>query len=87
MEQLKNRNSVCISIKVEHNADTPMYNVCTREYWENGIQYMIERVENPLFFICSDNVDYVKEHYIDCEKYYVCLISVRFVKITKIVTI
>lgn len=69
LEQLKNRNSVCISIKVEHNADTPMYNVCTREYWEKAIQYIIERVDNPLFFICSDNVEYVKEHYIDCEKY------------------
>lgn len=66
---LQTRNSICISIKVEDNVAVHMYNVCTREYWEKAIAYMIERVENPLFFICSDNVEYVKEHLIDCEKY------------------
>ena len=30
---------------------------------------MIENVNNPLFFICSDNVEYVLEHLIDAAKY------------------
>ena len=45
IETIRNRESICISIKVEHN------------------------VSNPLFFICSDNVPYVLENFIDAEKY------------------
>lgn len=69
LEKILSRNSVCISIKVEHNVGSAMYDVCTREYWEKAIAYVTEHVENPLFFICSDNVPYVLEHFIDGERY------------------
>ena len=69
VQQLENRNSVCISIKVEHNADNPIWDVCDKSYYEKAIAYIIEHVENPLFFICSDNVQYVLDHYIDANKY------------------
>lgn len=75
LDQIQNRNSVCISIKVEHNVGSVMYDVCTREYWEKAIKYIVENVENPLFFICSDNVPYVLEHFIDADKYDVVLQS------------
>lgn len=69
MDLLRNRNSVCISIKVEHNVGSSLYEVCTKEYWERAIQYIINNVEKPLFFVCSDNVEYVKNNLIDCSKY------------------
>ncbi len=69
LELLKNRNSVCISVKVEHNVGSSMYDVCSHGYWAGAIKYITENVDNPLFFICSDNVEYVKEHLIDCDKY------------------
>lgn len=69
IQKLRERNSVCISVKVEHNVGSSMYDVCSMEYWKEAIQYIIENVENPLFFICSDNVDYVLEHLIDASKY------------------
>lgn len=69
ISQLKERNSICISIKVEHNVEEPMYDVCKKEYWEKAIEYMLENVRDPVFFVCSDNVEYVKEHLIDCQKY------------------
>lgn len=69
IDMIKERNSICVSIKVEHNVGASMYDVCKEEYWEKAIEYMIGRVENPLFFVCSDNVEYVKEHFIDCDKY------------------
>ncbi len=69
ISKLRERNSVCISIMVENGLKNPMYDVCTREYWQKAIEYMLGQVENPLFFVCSDNVEYVKEHFIDCEKY------------------
>lgn len=69
LDKLKLRNSVCISVKVEHNVGNSMYDVCTMDYWEKSIKYITESVENPLFFICSDNVEYVLEHLIDASKY------------------
>ena len=69
VKQLENRNSVCISIKVEHNAGDTLFDVCGKEYYTQAITYITKMVENPLFFICSDNVQYVLEHYIDADKY------------------
>lgn len=69
LDRLRARNSVCISIKVEHNIGNSMYDVCSIKYWKEAIQYIIKNVENPLFFICSDNVDYVLAHLIDTSKY------------------
>lgn len=67
--KIRNRNSVCISIKVQHNVGNSMYDVCNDGYWQEAIDYICKNVENPLFFICSDNVEYVKNNLIDCSKY------------------
>ena len=69
LKQFRNREVVCISIKVEHNVGSSIYDVCTKEYWEKAIQYIVSKIQNPLFFICSDNVAYVKENLIDTSKY------------------
>lgn len=66
---IKSRNTVCISIKVQHNVGNGPYDVCNNGYYEKGIKYITNHIDNPLFFICSDNVDYVKEHLIDTSKY------------------
>ncbi len=73
LDKIRNRNTVCISIKVQHNVGNPMYDVCSMEYWEKAIAKMTEMVENPLFFICSDNVNYVAENLIDTSKYDIVL--------------
>ncbi len=69
IQEIRKRNSVCISVKIEHNIGSSLYDVCTVEYWKNAIKYITEHVDNPLFFICSDNVDYVLENLIDATKY------------------
>ena len=69
IDKIRKRNTVCISIKVEHNVGNEIDDVCTKKYWEDAIKYMIDNVDDPLFFICSDNVEYVKNNLIDCEKY------------------
>lgn len=69
IEKIENRNTVCISIKVQHNVGNPMYDVCNMGYYEKAIKYITEHVENPLFMICSDNVQYVKDNLIDTDKY------------------
>lgn len=69
IEAIESRNSVCISVKVEHNIGSSLYAVCDELYWKKAIDYIIKNVENPLFFICSDNVQYVLEHLIDKDIY------------------
>jgi len=49
IEKIRNRNSVCISIKVQHNVGNKMYDVCNDGYWKEAIQYIYDTVENPLF--------------------------------------
>ena len=69
IDKLKKRNSVCISVKIEHNIGNSIYDVCTMEYWEKAIKFITNNVDNPLFFICSDNVQYVLENLIDASRY------------------
>lgn len=69
LDKLKDRNTVCISIKVQHNVGNTMFDVCNDGYFKRAIKYIQEHVDNPLFFICSDNVAYVKEHFIDIDKF------------------
>lgn len=66
---INNMESVCISIKVQHNVGNSMYDVCNNGYWQKAINYICYNVKNPLFFICSDNVEFVKKNLIDCNKY------------------
>lgn len=69
IEQIRNRNSVCVSIKVQHNVGSSIYNICNDGYWLKAIDYICENVDNPLFFICSDNIEYVRNNLIDCNRY------------------
>ena len=69
IETIKKRNSVCISIKVQHNVGNEMYDVCHETYYKRAIDYIEKHVENPLFFICSDDVEYVEKNLIDTTKY------------------
>lgn len=69
IDLIRDRNSVCVSIKVQHNVGNSIYDVCNDGYWQKAVDYVIGKVDDPLFFICSDNVDYVKEHLIDTERY------------------
>lgn len=68
IEEIEHRNTVCISVKVEHNVGNTIYSVCDMNYWKRAIDYIVEKVEEPLFFICSDNVEYVLENLIDMNK-------------------
>lgn len=69
IKEIINRNSVCISVKVEHSVGNTIHNVCNLEYWKKAISYIIDKVDNPLFFICSDNVEYVVNNLIDIKKF------------------
>ena len=60
ISMIRNRNTVCISIKIEHNLGSSDYDVCDVLYYKKAIAYIEERVENPLYYICSDNLEKAK---------------------------
>jgi len=61
IDEFYTENSVCISIKIEHNEGSTIYDVCDVDYYRKAIDYIIDHVNNPLFFLCSDNVNRAKE--------------------------
>ena len=75
VEMLRERNSVCISIKVEHNAEQnrsteySAFDVCHEKYYEEAIEYILQNVEKPLFFLCSDDIEYARNHYLKNPQY------------------
>ena len=73
VKRICERETICISVKVEHNAGSAIYDVCGRDYYKKAIELVLTKVEKPFFFICSDNVNYVLKNLIDADKYdYVC---------------
>lgn len=61
INDIKNRNTVCVSIKIEHNLGSNIYNVCDESYYKTAIEYILKKVDNPLIFLCSDNVEKAKD--------------------------
>lgn len=65
----KIRNSHAVSVHIRRGdylqpENAAMFgNICTEEYYESALNYMKERIEDPHFFIFSDDVAYVKKHY------------------------
>ena len=47
-------------------------NICTREYYRKAFNYIIERVENPVFYVFSDEPEKAAEM---LKEYNCCLIT------------
>lgn len=69
IDMIRSRNTICISIKVEHNADNPKFNVCHEDYYIRAIEKISKEVSDPLFFLCSDNVEYAKKRFFPKNQY------------------
>ena len=69
MEQMKQENAVSIHVRRSDYltvADGKRYmGICTEAYYQMAIRYIYDHVENPVFYIFSDDVDYVRKHFTD----------------------
>lgn len=65
----KIRNSYAVSVHIRRGdylqpENAAMFgNICTEKYYESALNYMKEKIEDPHFFLFSDDIAYVKEHY------------------------
>lgn len=68
-ERMKTENAVAIHVRKGHDyiSDKTWDGTCSRNYYISAINYMKERVDNPQFYIFSDNFDWVKKNIIDID--------------------
>lgn len=67
MEAMEQENAVSIHIRRQDYltvADGRRYmGICTEQYYASAVNYIAERVENPVFYIFSDDPSYARAHY------------------------
>lgn len=72
--KIKNTNSVCLTVRrgdFETNKKIKaLHSVCDQEYFLRAIDITKKKVQNPVFFLFSDDVEWVKENiHTGCETY------------------
>jgi len=64
--QLENCRSVAIHIRrgdyVQNTNAVSNFITCEREYYERAMEYVLGKVDNPVFYIFSDDFDWVAEN-------------------------
>lgn len=55
-------NSVCVHIRRGDYVQLKNYNVCNIEYYLKGIEIINSKIDNPEFYIFSDDSDWVKKN-------------------------
>ena len=63
---MHNTNSVSLSIRRGDFVDNPevnnLHNVCTKTYYRNAVEYIKQHVDNPVLFIFSNDIQWVKDN-------------------------
>lgn len=66
LEQIQNSNSVAFHIRrgdyVKNPKAKAIYDVITLQYYQRAIEYIKNNVENPVFCIFSDDIEWVKSN-------------------------
>lgn len=67
VEEIKNCNSVSLHVRrgdyITNKEVNKLYgNVCTLDYYRKAIEYINSRVENPKFYVFSNDLKWVKEN-------------------------
>jgi hypothetical protein len=65
-EKISQVNAVSLHVRrgdyIENPKNIALYGICTLDYYREAIRYISERVEQPYFFIFSDDIVWAKDH-------------------------
>jgi len=65
-EHIFNVNAVSLHVRRGDYATNPktnmMHGLCSIEYYQEAIKYLVERIDAPVFFIFSDDINWVKDN-------------------------
>lgn len=66
IDSIKKQNSVSIHIRRGDYISNPEYlkihGLCTIDYYQRAIEYICKKVDNPTFYIFSDDMEWVKQN-------------------------
>lgn len=66
LSDIQNTNSVSINLRlgdyVTNKENRRIHFVCKKDYYKNAINYIVEKIDNPKFFVFSDDIDGSKEY-------------------------
>ena len=66
LNNIQQGNSVSIHIRRGDYVSNPEYfkihGLCSLEYYQSAIEYICRKIENPVFYIFSDDMDWVKKN-------------------------
>lgn len=66
LEQIKKTQSVCLHIRRGDYFNPKVLiwsNVCNYTYYKNAMDYIVNQLHDPIFFVFSDEIDWVKKNY------------------------
>lgn len=65
-EQIQAVNSVSLHVRrgdyISNIKASAMHSVCSLAYYQSAIEYVVEKLEQPTFFIFSDDIEWVKNN-------------------------
>lgn len=66
--KMASENSVSIHIrKGADYKDSLWENTCTKKYYQDAINYILEHIQSPVFYIFTDNPGWVKDNIVDID--------------------
>lgn len=65
-------DSVSIHLRCGDFINSPAHDLCGRPFYEKAIAYIRDKVQNPRFFVFSDDMERAKEMFRELEPTYVC---------------
>jgi len=63
IQKIQPQHAVCISIRRGDFVNNPVHDVCDLNYFYTSMEYMSEKINNPYFYIFSDDNDWVKNNF------------------------
>ena len=65
LSRIENSNSVAIHVRrgdyLSHVKNSRIFACCGVDYYRRAMTYISEKIDKPVFFVFSDDIDYVKE--------------------------
>lgn len=62
IKEIENTNSVAIHIRRGEYTDLKNFGTCSKSYYQKAIEEITSRVENPTFFVFTEDHDWAKEN-------------------------
>ncbi|MFH6999047.1 alpha-1,2-fucosyltransferase [Flavobacterium sp. FlaQc-57] len=66
-KEIKQTNSISLHIRrgdyLSIASNSKIYSICTQEYYQKAIDFFKQKFENPVFFVFSDDINWVNENF------------------------